>query len=102
MAAPLLANSFEHTAVEVPEKSIEVLAANSARVSVLFINDSDTIIYLKFRAAAAANEGIRLNGFGGSYELTIQSGTMIPDAVNAVTAEGNLKNLLILERSNVK
>lgn len=101
MSAPLLANSFEHTAVKVGGRSQEVLAANPARVSALFINDSSNVMYLKFGATAVFNEGIRINGFGGSYELTIQSGTMIPDAVNAVCAFSNL-NLLILERSNVK
>ena len=101
MVAPLLANSFEHTAVTVGSRSVQVLGENKARVSALFINDSDDIIYLRFGATAVVNEGIRINGFGGSYELTIQSGTMIPDVVNAVSAESNL-NLLILERSNVK
>ena len=99
---PLIANSFEHTEIIVPEKSIEVLAANPSRVSALFINDSEAIMYLKFGATAQLNEGIRLNGFGGSYELTIQSGTMIQDEVNAVSAKQCLNGLMILERSNVK
>ena len=99
---PLLANSFEHTAVTVSGKSVEVLAASPSRVSALFVNDSETIIYLKFGATAVVNEGIRLNGFGGSYELTIQSGTMIPNEVNAISVEDGRNNLLILERLNVK
>ncbi len=98
---PLLANSFEHTAVTVSGKSVEVLAASPSRVSALFVNDGSSVIYLKFGATAVVNEGIRLNGFGGSYELTIQSGTMIPDVVNAVSIMGR-NNLLILERLNVK
>ena len=101
MSAPLLANSFEHTKVTVTSTSIEALAANPVRVSALFINDSGASIYLKFGATAVINEGIRLNGFGGSYELTIQSGTMITDAVNAVGAAGSLA-LLVLERSNTR
>ena len=99
---PRLADSFEHTAVNVSGKSVEVLAANPARKSALFVNDSEVIMYLKFSATAVLNEGIRLNGFGGSYELTIQSGTMIVGEVNAISTSDGRHNLTILERSNPK
>lgn len=100
--APLLANEHEHTAVSVRGRSGQVLAENKARVSALFINDSGSVIYMKFGEDAVFGEGIRINGDGGSYELTIQSGTMIVDAVNAICTEGGTNKLLILERSNVK
>lgn len=46
-----------------------VLSPNRNRAYALLINDSDTVIYLMKGKTAVANQGIRLNAEGGSYEI---------------------------------
>lgn len=60
-------------ATEVPinagNTSETALAANANRVYALFINDSDTVMYLRLGEVSVDHEGIRLNASGGSYEI---------------------------------
>jgi hypothetical protein len=73
-----------------------VLAANPDRAYALFVNDSDTVMYLSFGPAAVANAGIRLNANGGSYEL--EGNTLWRGVVNAILASaGSAKQLLVTE-----
>jgi len=52
--------------------SQEVLAPNGRRISALLVNDhASQYIWLKLGYAAVANEGIRLNPGGGSYEISL-------------------------------
>jgi hypothetical protein len=46
-----------------------VLPHNRLRSGAIFVNDSDTVIYLGLGYEAAVNKGIRLNPAGGSYEI---------------------------------
>jgi len=48
----------------------EVMPANKSRTGAIFINDSDTAIYLALGRVATVNTGIRLNANGGAYEIT--------------------------------
>ncbi len=50
-----------------PNASAVVLEMNLRRYRVVFVNDSDTIIYLMKGNGAALNVGLRLNANGGSY-----------------------------------
>jgi len=50
-----------------PNTSVVVLAENLRRYRVVFVNDSDTVIYIKKGDGAGANVGIRLNALGGCY-----------------------------------
>lgn len=63
-----------------------LLAANADREYALFINDSDTVIYLAFGVDAVANSGVRLNISGGSYEMSRGAGNLSQAAVNAIAA----------------
>jgi len=48
----------------------ELLQENPRRLSALFVNDSDTTMYLMLGdEPATANKGIRLNPSGSSYEI---------------------------------
>ena len=85
-----------HGAVTVGTTSVVALSANSNRVYALFINDSDTVIYLKLGAAAVVNQGIRLNASGGAYEMSKKIGNLYKEAINAITSAAN-KNLLVIE-----
>jgi hypothetical protein len=86
-----------HTAATVGTTSTNpVLAANTSRKYALFVNDSDSVIYLKIGAAAEMNKGIRLNAGGGSFEMNANIGNLMTGAIYAISSATN-KNLLILE-----
>ena len=87
-----------HTQIDVAPTSDAVLGANTLRTYVLFINDSDTVIYLAFGQAAVDRRGIRLNANGGSYEMAAVKSDLYRGAVNAIHGGGAVtKSLLILE-----
>ena len=73
------------------------LAANANRKYAKFQNDSDTTIYLMTGAAAALNQGERLNPNGGSYEMSPAIGNLELTAVYAIHGGTGNKNLLIKE-----
>ncbi|MCK9598989.1 MAG: hypothetical protein M0R06_08120 [Sphaerochaeta sp.] len=62
-----------HTGVSIGAASTLALAANGDRKYALFINDSDETIYLGIGTDAVANEGVRLNASGGSYEMSAKN-----------------------------
>jgi hypothetical protein len=86
-----------HTTVAVTTASGAALAANSDRLYALLVNDSDEVIYLKFGADAVANEGIRLNANGGSYEMSSAGGNLYTGAINAIHGGTGNKVLTVLE-----
>lgn len=86
-----------HTAFNVTTTSAMVLAANDDRVYGLFLNDSDTTIYLYMGGEAAVNTGIRLNANGGSYEMSKKQGNLYTGLVKAIHAGTGNKVLLITE-----
>jgi len=73
-----------------------VLVADATRRYALFINDSDTVIYLNLGGASAVNQGIRLNANGGSYEMSAQCGNLYTGAVNANHGGGAVDKLLLV------
>jgi len=86
-----------HSAVTVTSTTTQALAANANRKYVLLVNDSDTAIYIKLGAAAVANEGIRLNANGGSYEMSNLGGNLYAGAINAIHGGSGNKTLLVTE-----
>lgn len=92
-----LIDSITHTEIAVATSSTAVIAANAQRQYLLLINDSDTVIYLKLGAAAAANKGIRLNANGGSLEMSGLMGNNYQGAINGIHAGTGTKNLLVSE-----
>lgn len=85
-----------HAAVIVGTGSAQALAANANRVYALFVNDSDSVIYLAFGTGAALNFGVRLNPNGGSYEMSRRLGNVYAGVVNAVTSAA-AKRLLVTQ-----
>lgn len=63
----------ETTTLSSKTSSQTALAARTARISALLVNDSDTTIYLRLGDMAVLNEGIRLNANGGAYEINMMS-----------------------------
>ena len=74
-----------------------MLAANGARRWALFINDSAVVVYLKVGANAVANQGIRLNAAGGSFEISEALGNLETGAVNGIAASGSDNTVLVVE-----
>ena len=65
-----------HSTVTAGVASVSALSDNPNRVYALFVNDSDTKMYLQFGAAANAGVGIPLAASGGSYEISPAHGNL--------------------------
>ncbi len=74
-----------HTAPTAGIATGVILSANANRVYALFVNDSDTTVYLALGAAAVVNTGIRLNALGGNYEMSKKIGNLYTGAVNGIS-----------------
>lgn len=74
-----------HTAPTAGVATGVVLAANVNRLYALFINDSDTVVYLALGVAAVVNTGIRLNASGGSYEMSKKLGNLYTGVINGIS-----------------
>ena len=61
------------------------LPVNTERKYVLFINDSDAVIYIKLGSAAVVSEGIRINANGGSYEMSNALGNLFTGEIYAIS-----------------
>lgn len=85
-----------HTVVSVTTTTTQLLAANTNRLYVCLVNDSDEAIYIKFGVAAVLNEGIRLNANGGTYEMSKELGNLYTGSINAISVSGS-KNMLVTE-----
>lgn len=86
-----------HTTLGVTAASQTALAANANRKYALFINDSANNIWLKIGATAVANQGIRLNAVGGSYEMKSSDGSLNTGAVTAISDVAGPSVLTVLE-----
>ena len=86
-----------HTPANVTTTTGEVLASNANRLYAILVNNSDTVIYIKWGAAAVANQGIRLNANGGSYEMSAMLGNLYLGAVNGIHGGSGNKVLLVTE-----
>lgn len=86
-----------HTAPTMGAASALVVAANADREYLLIVNDSDVTIYIKLGEAAVANQGIRLNANGGSYEMSRKLGNLYSGAVYGIASSGTGKVLLVTE-----
>jgi hypothetical protein len=85
-----------HTEVTALTSSTAVLSGNTHRKYALFVNDSDTTMYLFLGATAVLNKGIRLNANGGSYEMTIGQGNVYQGVVKVICS-ATPKTLLVAE-----
>ena len=74
-----------HTAPTAGVATGVILAANANRLYALFVNDSDTTVYLGLGTAAVLNTGIRLNALGGNYEMSKKLGNLYLGAVNGIS-----------------
>jgi hypothetical protein len=91
---PIAQTSFAaSSSATVGTSSASVLAANTGRVFLALVNDSDTAIYIEFGGAASVNDGWRLNANGGGI---IFDSVVPTDQIFAISASAS-KKLLILE-----
>ncbi len=87
---------YAHTTAAMTTATAAVLALNDDREYALIVNDGSATVYLKVGAAAVANEGIRINANGGSYEMSRALGNLSDVAINGITASGTA-TLLVTE-----
>jgi len=85
----------QNTVVSVGVASTAVLSANAARKYARFINDSDTVIYLQ-TGTAVLNQGVRLNPYGGCFEMSSVGGNLSLGAITAISSVAG-KTLLVCE-----
>lgn len=90
----LTPTSFVNTGADVGTASAKVLDENRDRRYAIFMNDSDTTIYLAFGGDAAPNSGVRVP-VDGFFEITWNN--LITAAVYAVHGGGGTKRLTIVE-----
>lgn len=74
----------------------EILPENPRRRYCLLVNDSDSVCYISLGTTAAANQGVRLNAAGGSYEITVTN--LFTGSIYAVST-GASKRLTVVEVS---
>ena len=70
------------------------LAANASRVYALFVNNSDTKMYLRLGETSVDNEGIPLAANGGFYEIIATN--LYKGLVNVICASSG-KRILVTE-----
>lgn len=90
-------DTVAHDVITTTTTSGEALAANADRRYALFVNDSDTVIYIFLGGTAVANRGIRLNANGGSYEISAKLGSLYLGVINAIHGGAGNKLLLVTE-----
>ena len=86
MAGPKI--TYAHTTASMTSSTAAVLALNDDREYALIVNDGSVDVYLKIGAVAIANQGIRINANGGSYEMNSALGNLSDVAVNGITVSG--------------
>ncbi len=80
---------YAHTTASMTSSTAAVLALNDDREYALIVNDGSVDVYLKIGAAAVANQGIRINASGGSYEMSRALGNLSDVAINGITVSGS-------------
>ena len=89
-----MAQSADDKTVLVGTGSTGVLDRNPNRKFATFVNDSDQTIYVFLGSPAVLNTGIRLNAFGGNYEINATN--LFTGPVTAICLSGG-KNLVVME-----
>ena len=82
-----------HTAPTIGSASTTALASAAGRVSALFQNIADEVIWLNIGGTAAASTGIKLLP-EASYSMSAKEGTLSTAAVTAICATGGKKLLV--------
>lgn len=83
-----------HRNINLTTTQEEILPVNPDRHYVLMVNDSDSVFYLALGTPAVANQGIRLNANGGSYE--INSTNLFKGQINGISTAAT-KKLMVTE-----
>lgn len=89
--------TMAHTAVNATTTSGVALASNAKREYAEFINDSDSVLYLKLGAAAVAHEGIRLEARGGKWVTSVAQGNLYTGNIYVIHADTGNKVLLMTQ-----
>lgn len=95
-SSPISIGSYDVFTASIADISTVIQAANSNRTYGLFINDSDTKIYLALRSSIGVGIGIPLDPFGGFYELIPNvRGEIYTGQISAVHGASGVKFLQV-------
>ena len=82
------ARTMAHTSPTAGTSSVTALTLNASRKYALIVNDSANVVYIKLGATAVLNTGIRLNAYGGSYEINETNlYTGVIDCISSVASQ---------------
>lgn len=75
----------------VTTSSSQILASTTCSQYIALVNDGSNTIYLALDAdkPAVANQGIRLNSSGGSFEMSANDANLYNGAIRAISTTGN-------------
>lgn len=88
------ATTASNTRVGVTNASTQLLAANTLRVFAIIENNSGSTVFIKFGAAAVANQGFWLTN--GS-QITIEQPSLWLGTVNAIKSGGGTATVDVFE-----
>ncbi|KKL57775.1 hypothetical protein LCGC14_2232050 [marine sediment metagenome] len=80
--------AIAHTTASMTNASAAALALNNDRKYALIVNDGAVDVYLNLGGTAVANQGIRVNANGSSYEMSRNEGNLFDGVINGITASG--------------
>lgn len=80
--------NLTHTTASMTTSSGAVIATSLSRRYLLVVNDGSVDVYIKLGATAVANQGIRINANGGSFEMSPAHGNLFYGEINGITATG--------------
>ena len=89
-----LYNTPTHSTAALTTTSAEVLAANRQRKYALLVNDGTVDAYVFLGGTAVANQGVRINANGGSFEMSELMGNLYKGVINGILAAGTATMLI--------
>lgn len=80
--------TYAHTQPSATSASGDMLASNASRKYALLTNIGSVDVYLKINATAVANQGILLQAYGGTYEISPTNNNFTTAVIRGITASG--------------
>lgn len=90
-------DTVTHTRVSVGNTSTMLVARNSQRRWLLFVNDSSEVVYVSLTEPAMLHYGIRLEPNGGKLEFSLCNSNECPNPVYAIQGKTTPKTVLVTE-----
>ncbi len=80
--------TYAHTQPSATTTSGDMLGANASRKYALLTNIGSVDVYIKINAAAVVSQGILLQAYGGTYEISPANNNFTTAVIRGITASG--------------